>query len=169
MGLFDAFKKGSKEAEQEVLEKFWTLTERFSKTLRMSSVLLEGNLSSAGFDAKQKATFNAAILLGLLEGIEKIVNDKHITQKIVLGELHQSLKELFDLDHDTANEVVHMVQSKNAKDASFVALRKFGKERVVIFFSDQSDPDLMKSLALDVVYENESLLNNFKKEYKPLR
>ena len=43
------------------------------------------------------------------------------------------------------------------------------KERVVIFFSDQSDPDLMKSLALDVVYENESLLNNFKKEYKPLR
>ena len=59
--------------------------------------------------------------------------------------------------------------NKNAKDASFVALRKFGKERVVILFSDQSDPDLMKSLALDVVYENESLLNNFKKEYKPLR
>ena len=82
MGLFDAFKTGSKEAEQEVLEKFWTLTERFSQTLRMSSVLLEGNLSRAGFDAKQKATFNAAILLGLLEGIEKIVNDKHITQKI---------------------------------------------------------------------------------------
>ena len=34
----------------------------------------------------------------------------------------------------------------------------------MILFSDQSDPDLMKSLALDVVYENESLLNNFKKE-----
>ena len=34
----------------------------------------------------------------------------------------------------------------------------------MIFFSDQSDPDLMKSLALDVVYENESLLNKFKKD-----
>ena len=170
MGLFDRFKKGPSEYEKEHLEKWWKSYEYFRATFKLSSVLLEGTLKDAGFDEKQKATFDAAILLGILNGIDQFIFHNHISEKLLLGSLNLFLTEDYDLENKTANEIVHMVNKVNADDASFIALRECGSESVSKFLAagEEGFEAPLKPLALDLIYENKKLVDMFKREYKPL-